>query len=301
MLGAAIVRANEAAGRPVELLTPTRKDLDLTDRSAVATFIDEYGPDTVIHAAAKVGGIAANIADPVGFLTNNLALNLSVIQAAAAGRVGRFLNIGSSCMYPRDYRQPLVEGDILKASLEPTNEGYALSKIVATRHCTYLAQERQLEYRTIVPCNLYGPGDSYSVGHSHLIASIIAKLYEAKADGRSTVEIWGDGTARREFLYVDDLAGWIIERAAGEVGALPDILNVGAGKDHSVEDYYRMAANVIGYHGDFIFDMSKPVGMRQKLIDSSVASDHHGWTPTTTLANGIATAYAAYLQQGSNQ
>ncbi len=297
MLGSAILQLNDKTGRPLEITAPRRQELDLTDGPAVAGFIRAGRFDLVIHTAAKVGGIAANMADPAGFLAQNLALNLAVIGGSASAGVPRLLNIGSSCMYPRDYRQPLVEDDILQAPLEPTNEGYALAKIVAARHCDYVSQWGERCYRTIIPCNLYGPGDSYSPDHSHLIASIIAKLHVAKTEGARTISIWGDGSARREFLYVDDLAAWIVHKAAPNVAALPQYLNVGEGTDHTVVEYYLAGAAIIGYDGEFTFDPSRPAGMRQKLMDSSRARREFGWSPSTSLTDGLRQAYEAYLAQ----
>lgn len=297
MLGAAIQRANDRAGSPLTLIAPPRSELDLNDGAEVDTYVKKVKPDLIIHAAAKVGGIAANIADPSAFLADNIRINLAVIGAAFANDVPQLLNIGSSCMYPKDHRQPLVEDDVLTAALEPTNEGYALAKIVAARHCSYLSSSYPLSYRTIIPCNLYGPGDTYEPNLSHLVASVIAKVHAAKMAQGKTVEIWGDGTARREFLYVDDLADWIVTNATNGVGGLPQLLNLGAGEDHSVEEYYRRAAEVVGYSGDFIFDPSKPVGMKQKLMDSTTATLRHDWVPGTSLQTGIANAYEDFLDR----
>lgn len=298
MLGAAIQRLNSASSEPLALFAPARGELDCADQSAVAAYFRRHRFDMVIHAAAKVGGIGANIADPVGFLTENLALNLSVIGAAAETGVPQLINIGSSCMYPKDYRQPLVEEDLLQGPLEPTNEGYALAKIAAARHCDYLAAASGLAYRTLVACNLYGPNDSYSAARSHLVASIIAKTHDAKQRGAPAISIWGDGSVRREFLFVDDLARWILLRARQGISELPQYLNVGAGTDYSVLDYYRTAAEVIGFAGQFEFDESKPTGMQQKLMDSSRARSF-GWQPTTSLREGLHQTYIAFLEQGA--
>ncbi len=298
MLGAAVRRTAQARGRD-ELLAPRSAQLDLRDRSAVRAFLAGERIDMVIHAAARVGGIAANMADMSGFLTDNLEINLNLIAECATAGIPKLLNIGSSCMYPKDYRQPLVESDLLAAPLEPTNEGYALAKIVAARHCDYLAAQRGLSYRTIIPCNLYGPGDNFSPAHGHLIASIIRKIDEAMRKGAESVEIWGDGSARREFLFTEDLAEWIVTHAIEKIDALPQYLNTGYGSDHSVLDYYRIAAKVMGFTGEFRHDLDRPVGMRQKLIDSRRASDF-GWAPATSLENGLAQTYRSYLQQADD-
>jgi GDP-L-fucose synthase len=295
MLGSAIRRLNESSGGALDICAPRRAELNLADQAAVGRYMERGRFDLVVHAAAKVGGIGANIADPAGFLTENLALNLAVIDSAVKTGVQRLLNIGSSCMYPKDYRQPLVETDLLQAPLEPTNEGYALAKIVAARHCAYISQNGSHAFRTIIPCNLYGPNDTYTPAHSHLVASMIAKVHAACAAGAPAVTIWGDGTARREFLFVDDLAQWIVKTAAPNVAALPQYLNVGAGLDHTIEEYYRIGAAVIGFEGDFEMDATKPVGMRQKLMDSSLAF-RFGWAPSTSLNEGIRRAYEAYVE-----
>lgn len=297
MLGSAILRQNSRSDGLFKIVAPGRKELDLTDYAAVHAFFRRNSFDMVIHAAAKVGGIAANVADPANYLSQNLALNLAVIEGAASSGVPHLLNIGSSCMYPKDHRQPLVEGDLLQAPLEPTNEAYALAKIVAARHCDYLSRTGKFSYRTIIPCNLYGPGDNYSPEDSHLVASIIAKTHRAKAERKSTISIWGDGSVRREFLYVEDLSEWIVSKALGNIAGLPPYLNVGQGDDRSVEEYYRIGAEVIGYEGEFVFDSSKPSGMRQKLMDSSLARTDWGWRPNTSVHEGIASAYRAYLAQ----
>jgi GDP-L-fucose synthase len=297
MLGTAVLNAARARGG-AELLAPRSSSLDLRDRAAVRAFLASQKVDAVVHAAARVGGIAANMADMSGFLTHNLEINLNLIAECAAAGVPKLLNIGSSCMYPKDYRQPLVESDLLAAPLEPTNEGYALAKIVAARHCDYSAAESGMAYRTIIPCNLYGPGDNFSPAHSHLIASIIRKIDEAKREGAESVEIWGDGSARREFLYAEDLADWIVSHGIERINDLPQYLNLGFGRDHSVREYYAMAAAVMGYEGEFRYDLDRPIGMRQKLMDSSRARAF-GWAPGTSIEDGLARTYHSYLKQAA--
>ena len=188
-------------------------------------------------------------------------------------------------MYPKDYRSPLNEGDLLQAPLEPTNEGYAISKISGAKLCEYISNTSPLDYRTIIPCNLYGPGDSFSTHGSHLIASIIQKISHAIQNGNQTVEIWGDGEARREFLFIDDLANFFLDHI-DQVSDWPQYLNLGAGKDYTVNEYYRTVAEVLGFKGTFEHDLSRPVGMKRKLLDSSLANTH-GWSPHTTLTEGI--------------
>lgn len=294
MVGSAIRRLNSLDPR-FEIVAPSRRELDLTDRQTVRDFLSVNSIDLVIHAAARVGGIGANIADPAGFLVDNLALNVSVIDGAAQAEVPALLNIGSSCMYPKDYRQPLVEEDLLAAPLELTNEAYALSKIVAARHCQYLSEQGGFAYRTIIPCNLYGPGDKYDENNSHLVASAIAKTHAAVVNGDTSIIVWGEGNARREFLYVDDLAAWIL-KIVPRLIQLPPLLNVGAGRDHTVAEYYETVAAVLGYSGDFVGDLSKPVGMQRKYMDSSKAVAF-GWKPDTSLKDGIRKTYEAFAPE----
>lgn len=293
MLGQAIRRLAQASGSRWSIAAPTRKELDLTDRSAVGDYLAGQQFDIVIHAAARVGGIAANMANPVDFLVDNIEINTNVIDQARRAGVPHLLFLGSSCMYPKDHRSPLVEEDILAAPLEPTNEGYALSKIAGAKLCQYVSAQIGLAYRTLIPCNLYGPGDHFTPPHSHLVASVLHKLHEAKEQTTDTVEIWGDGSARREFLYVDDLARYILDLEPDRIGQLPAYLNLGFGKDFSVLDYYRIGASVVGYEGSFRFNLDAPTGMRRKLM-SSQRAQRHGWRPTTGIEAGMAAAYEYY-------
>jgi GDP-L-fucose synthase len=293
MLGRALIR--KAVGRSaIQLIAPNRADYDLTDRSAVRSMYAQIRPDVVIHAAAKVGGIQANVSQPYDFLTENILLNTHVIEEARRTEVPRLIFVGSSCMYPKDYRSPLIEEDILAASLEPTNEGYALSKIVGARACEYISREYEYTYRTLIPCNLYGPGDTFDPGRSHLIAAIVGKVAEALRLQLQSVEIWGDGEARREFLFVDDLADFILA-VLPDIAALPPMLNVGALSDHTVNEYYRMVSKALGYHGAFTHNLDRPVGMRQKLMDSQRAVAL-GWHPVTAIHDGIQLTVQNYLR-----
>ena len=291
MLGGAVRRA--ALRRPdLELLTPCRRELDLLDRDAVRSAVTRLQPDGVLHLAARVGGIQANIADPVGFYVENSLINLHVLDAAAGAGVPRLLNVGSSCMYPADVDGLLREDMILSGPLEPTNEGYALAKIGAARHCAYVSRQAGFAYRTVIPCNLYGPGDAFDPERSHLVAAAVKKVVDAKIGGLDSVEVWGDGAARREFLHVDDLAAFLVW-ALGREADLPELLNVGCGEDRSVNDYYRLAAEAAGWRGRLEHDLSKPVGMRRKLMDVSRAAAL-GWRPQIALERGLSEVAAAY-------
>ncbi len=293
MVGRAIQDHVDAAGH--EMVAPTSADLDLTDRAAVMGFVAAETPDLVIHAAGRVGGIQANMAHKAGFLTDNLDMGVNVVKAAQAVEVPQLINLGSSCMYPHDAPNPLQEESLGKGPLEPTNEGYGLAKLSVARLCAFVSEENEgLSYKTLMPCNLYGLHDKFDPKVSHLVPAIIRKVHEAKESGAGTVEIWGDGTARREFMFSGDLADGIW-RAAERFDDLPDFMNIGLGHDHSVNDYYVEAARVIGWEGAFTHDLSKPTGMKQKLV-SVTRQEAFGWSPKTSLAEGIALTYAHFKE-----
>jgi GDP-L-fucose synthase len=296
MLGSAIVRALEARGAGAELLTPTSAELDLTDAAAVSSYLESTRPEITIHAAGRVGGIAANIADPVGFLTENMAIGMNVIELSHGAGVRTLINIGSSCMYPKDHAEVLREQDVLSGRLEPTNEGYAIAKIAADRLCEYLARQYGAEYRTVIPSNLYGPGDHFDEHRGHLIANAIRKIDEAVRQRQDSVLIWGDGSARREFTYVEDVAAWIATLAHDGVAALPPRVNAGVDVDYTVTEFYEHIAAVAGYEGRFEYDTGRPVGMRRKLMDSSLARGY-GWAPTTGLDEGLARTIDHYRRE----
>lgn len=279
MVGGALLRLAPAVAPGLTLLAPTRGRLDLTDRAAVARWFAVNRVDAVIHAAARVGGIQANIDDPSGFLLDNLRMNDAVIAGADDAGVGRLVFLGSSCMYPRDYRQPLVEDDVLAAPLEPTNEGYALAKITGARLCEYISRKPGRAYRTLLPCNLFGAGDHYGSEASHLLAAVVTKVVDAQAQGRDEIEVWGTGRARREFLDVDHLARFILAALPG-IEDLPPLLNVGAGRDHAVDDLYRIVAERAGWTGRLVHDPTRPEGMQAKLMSSDRARAF-GWMPPT--------------------
>lgn len=277
-----------------DFVAPGSRDLDLADYEATRRFIADVRPDAVIHCAGLVGGIQANIARPVDFLVVNVDLGRNVIMAAREVGVPKLLNLASSCMYPREALNPLGEELILRGELEPTNEGYALAKIFATRLCEYISRETpDKQYKTLIPCNLYGRHDKFDPKHSHLIPAIIHKVHQAKTGGLPSVEIWGDGTARREFMYAGDLADAVVT-ALENFDGVPSLMNVGLGHDHSINDYYAAASEVIGWQGRFVHDTSKPVGMKQKLVNIA-KQQQWGWAPRKSLREGIELSYAYYL------
>lgn len=279
-----------------EVLAPRSKELDLRDFSATQAYLDKHRPDMVIHAAGKVGGIQANMREPVGFLLENLDMGRNIVWASSQVGIKQLINLGSSCMYPRNHNEPLREELVLKGELEPTNEGYALAKVVTARLCEYITREHaSYQYKTLIPCNLYGRHDKFDPVHSHLIPAIIHKVHQAKQQGRETVEIWGDGTARREFMYAGDLADALVQ-AIKRFDTLPDTMNIGLGYDYSINEYYKAAADVMSYSGSFVHDLSKPVGMARKLV-SVERQDAWGWRAEKDLKAGIAETYAFYLQE----
>ena len=295
MVGQNIIE--HAGFQKYQLLTPNRKELNLFNFQDVLTYLKKEKPELVIHCAGRVGGIQANIANPVDFLVENLDINRNLILAARQTGIKKLINLGSSCMYPRDAANPLSEDKVLKGELEPTNEGYALAKITAQRLCSYIHKEDSaFLYKTVIPCNLYGRHDKFDPKHSHLVPAVIRKLHEAKTKGQSEVDIWGDGTARREFMYAADLADCLFY-AIDKFESMPDLMNIGLGYDCSVNEYYRAAADVIGYSGKFVHDLSKPVGMKQKLTSVDLLHSW-GWKSKTSLSQGMNEAYQFFLKLG---
>lgn len=237
----------------------------------------------------------ANSREPVQFFTENMDMGMNLVLGAHEAGVTRLLNLGSSCIYPRDGENPLREEAILTGELEPTNEGYALAKIGTLRLCTYITRQYEgYAYKTLIPCNLYGRWDSFHPTKSHMIPAVIRKLHLAAQVGQDKIEIWGDGTARREFMYTGDLADCVLE-AVRRFDTLPDEMNVGLGHDYTIDEYYREIAAVVGYQGEFFHDLSKPVGMARKLVDVS-RQKTWGWRPKTSLTDGLAATYQWFLE-----
>lgn len=288
-----------------EIIAPSSHELDLTNFLETKKFIRDVRPDFVIHSAGRVGGIQANIANPVDFLVTNIDLGRNVILAAYEARVPRVINLASSCMYPRNGTNPLGESQVMQGELEPTNEGYALAKIFSTRLCQYINRENEklnspiIRYKTLIPCNLYGRYDKFEPEHSHLIPAIINKIHNAKEKNLAEIDIWGDGSARREFMYAGDLADAVL-CAVRNFSNLPDLINIGLGCDYSINEYYEIAAKVIGWQGKFIHDITKPVGMKQKLVDITLQKKWN-WMPKTSLVVGIEEAYKYYLMEKRNE
>jgi GDP-L-fucose synthase len=279
-----------------EVLTPRSSELDLRDFNAVKTYLQKHQPHMVIHTAGKVGGIQANMHEPVGFLLENLDVGRNIVWASYQSGVKRLLNLGSSCMYPRNLEEPLKEEMVLKGELEPTNEGYALAKIVTARLCDYIVREDvSYQYKTLIPCNLYGRYDKFDPQHSHLLPAIIHKVHQAKINNEPTVEIWGDGNARREFMYAGDLADAIVS-SIRNFETLPSYMNVGLGYDFTINEYYEAAASVMGYQGTFVYDTTKPIGMARKLVNIDRQLTW-GWQSKSDLKSGLENTYKFYLEE----
>jgi GDP-L-fucose synthase len=296
MVGAAVVR--RLASEQCKILTVDRTVVDLTNQTDTEHWIGEAKPDAVILAAARVGGIAYNNDYPVDFLFDNLAIALNVIRASYRAGVRKLLFLGSSCIYPRSAPQPMTEDMLLTGSLEPTNQWYAVAKIAGIKLIEAYRQQYGADFISVMPTNLYGPGDNYHPEHSHVPAALIRRIHEAKIADAPTVTVWGSGRPKREFLAVDDLADaciFVLKHYSGS-----KFLNVGIGKDISIAEFAQLVADVVGYGGRFVFDTSRPDGAPQKLLDVSELT-RLGWRAKTRLRDGIAAAYADFLVNASRR
>jgi GDP-L-fucose synthase len=292
MVGSAVVRRLQSAGFQ-KILTRTRQELDLMDRTAVRGFFEAERPDYVVDAAARVGGIAANFEKPVEFLIENLTIQNNVIQAAADFGVTKLLFLGSSCIYPKLAPQPLTEDALLTGPLEPTNDAYAIAKIAGIKLCQAYAREYGKNFISGMPTNLYGPNDNFDLHTSHVLPALIRKVHEAKQAGASEVAVWGSGTPRREFLHVDDLADacfFLLENYDS-----PEIVNIGCGEDVSIKELAQTVCEVLGFEGSLVFDVSKPDGTPRKLMDVGRLLGL-GWQPRIGLKEGIRDAYTWFLK-----
>lgn len=301
MVGSAIVRELNKQGQK-NIVTRTRAELDLTDQSAVRKFFQEEKPDQVYLAAAKVGGIHANNTYPAEFIYENLMVQNNVIHEAFLVGVKKILFLGSSCIYPKAVSQPMKEDALLTGILESTNEPYAVAKIAGIKLCESYNRQYGVDYRSVMPTNLYGPGDNYHLENSHVIPALIRRFHEAKISQLPNVVIWGSGTPMREFLYVDDMAAASVylmnlEKSLYDQHIEPMLshINVGFGSDLSINDLAQIIAKVVGYKGDINFDSTKPDGAPKKLMNSSRLRNL-GWVPNVSLENGLNWAYEDYLK-----
>src|SRR5579863_7397527 len=292
MVGGALVR--RLAREDVELLTATRRELDLRDQTAVFDWFAANTPQVVFLAAAKVGGIVANNTLRAEFLYDNLAIAANVIHAAHVNRAEKLLFLGSSCIYPKLAPQPLREDSMLTGPLEATNEPYAIAKIAGIKMVEAYRAQYGCDFINVMPTNLYGPGDNYHPEYSHVVAALIRRFHEAKVAGASNVVVWGTGTPRREFLYVDDLADACIYLM--EAYSSDELVNIGTGEDIAIADFAAVVARVVGYQGAISYDPSRPDGTPRKLLDVSRLTKL-GWRARTSLDDGIRLAYRAYLSE----
>jgi len=289
MVGRAIVRRLQAGGY-ANLLLRTRSELDLLDQRAVHEFLAEQQPQYVFVAAAKVGGIHANNQYRADFLYENLVIETSLIHGAHRAGVQQLMFMGSSCIYPRDCAQPIKEDYLLTGPLEATNEPYAIAKIAGLKLCESYQRQYGRQYVSVMPTNLYGPHDNYDLDHGHVVPALMRKAHEAKKRGEAECVVWGSGTPRREFLYVDDLADACVFLM--ELGYFGPPLNVGTGRDVTISQLAEMVMDVVGFSGRIVYDRSKPDGTPRKLLDVSRLSAL-GWQARTTLREGIERTYAA--------
>jgi nucleoside-diphosphate-sugar epimerase len=306
MVGGAILRrleARRAAGETLTLITRTSAELDLTDQAAVRAFMQAERPDQVILAAAKVGGIVANNTYPAEFIRDNLMIECNVIHEAWAAGVQHLLQLGSSCIYPRLADQPMAEDALLTGTLEPTNEPYAIAKIAGIKLCESYNRQYGTDYRSVMPTNLYGPGDNFHPENSHVLPALIRRFHAAVQEGAEEVTIWGSGKPMREFLHVDDMAAASLfvmdlphETYARETQAMLSHINVGTGTDVTIRELAETVARVTGFQGKLAFDASKPDGAPRKLMDVSRLA-RLGWQATIPLEQGIRDTYDWFLNQ----
>lgn len=292
MVGSAIVRELQRQGYD-NIIVRTHKELDLTNQAEVEKFFMKEKPEYVFLAAAKVGGIMANDTFPADFMYENMIMEMNVIHSAWKNGCKKLEFLGSSCIYPRMAPQPMTEDCLLTSSLEKTNEAYALAKISGLKYCEYLNKQYGTDYISVMPTNLYGPNDNYNKETSHVLPALIRRFHEAKLTNQPSVTCWGDGSALREFLYVDDLANLCVFLMNNYSSS--QTINAGTGKEISIKDLATLVAEIIGYKGEILWDKSKPNGTPRKLLDVSKA-DSLGWHYKTELKDGIRLAYKDFLE-----
>ena len=295
MVGSAIMR--RLASIQCDTVTVSHQDLDLIRQTETEEFIANTRPDVVVVAAAKVGGISANAEFPADFLYDNLAITTNLIRGSFKAKVRKLLFLGSSCIYPKFSRQPISEEELLTGALEPTNEWYAVAKIAGIKLCQAYRRQYQADFISAMPTNLYGPGDNYHPEHSHVVAALLRRFHEAKCNGNASVVVWGTGTPRREFLFVDDLADACIHML--QHYSAEQHLNIGTGEDLTIAQFARLVAEVVGYRGNIVFDPTKPDGTPRKLLDVSRLAAL-GWTARTPLKDGLERAYLSFVERVTN-
>ncbi len=294
MVGSAILRALASSGKEWQVVTKSRTELDLCNQGAVDDFIRRERPEFIINAAGKVGGIHANNTYPAEFIRENLLINANLIHSAWKHGVARFLNLGSSCIYPRDAGQPLREECLLSGPLEPTNSAYALAKIAGLEMCRHYRSQYGVLFHSAMPTNLYGPGDNYHPDNSHVLPALIRRFHEAKEKNLAEVCIWGTGKPRRELLHADDLAEGLLHLLSVEDP--PDWVNLGSGRDQTILELAELVKDVVGYKGEITHDLSKPDGTPIKRMDVSVMASL-GWKAGISIRDGITMTYADFRER----
>ena len=290
---------NSNLSKKFNILSPTKSELDLINKDSINNYLKENNPYLIIHAAGKVGGILKNISSNYTFLKENSLIGINLISAALECNIKNFLNISSSCIYPMNFDRPIKEQDLMSSYLETTNEGYALAKIVALKLTIMISSDKSVNYKTVVPCNLYGPNDNFNELDAHMIPAVIHKIHQAKKLKLNEVDIWGDGKARREFMFINDFVDFILY-SIDNFENMPQVLNVGTGKDYTIDEYYTKISKIIGYEGNFHHDLSKPSGMRRKLVDIGYLRSY-GWKSRYSLEQGIRETYNYYLKNYENK
>ncbi len=295
MVGSALHRKLQEHGYQ-NFVLKTHKELDLTDQRSVEEFFRHEQPEYVFLAAAKVGGIGANMAAPVEFLLENLQIQCNVISSAYRHKVKKLMFLGSSCIYPKDALQPLKEEYLMTGPLEPTNEGYAVAKIAGLKLCEYYRRQYGADFISVMPCNLYGYHDNFDLENSHIVPGLIRKFHEAKLKKQGSVTIWGSGKAYRELLFADEMADacvYLMENYSGE-----DFVNIGYGKDYTVMEIAEIIKKIVGYEGKILMDFDKPEGMQRKIVDSGKLR-RLGWMPRYTLEEVLRLTYKWYIENCS--
>lgn len=293
MAGSAIMR--RLTSEACEILTVEHRALDLTKQEPTEAWITQARPDAIFLAAGRVGGVHANDTYPADFIADNLAISLNIMRASVAAEVKKLLFLGSSCIFPRNAPQPMTEDMLLTGTLEPTNESYAVAKIAGIKLAQAYRRQYGVDFISVMPTNLYGPGDNYHPENSHVPAALIRRFHEAKVQGAAEASVWGSGTPRREFLGADDLGDacvFVMKHYSGE-----GFLNVGTGNEVSIGEFARLVAEIVGYQGKLVFDNARPDGTPRKLLDASKLSAL-GWSAKTPLREGLKAAYADFLARG---
>ena len=276
-----------------KIITASRKRLNLENYDKVNRFIKQKRPDIIINCAGRVGGILANSTFPTEFLNENINIQNNLIKSSFKNKIDHFINLGSSCIYPKNSKQPIKEKYLLSSSLEKTNEAYALAKIVGLKMCEYYNQQYKKSYFTLMPCNLYGPNDNFDLKNSHFIPALIKKIIHSKIKNKRSIEIWGTGSPMREFLHVDDLADALVHLLKTYSGLTH--INIGTGEEISIHELAQSVADTVGFNGELVFDSNKPDGAMRKLLDTS-KMNKLDWAPSIHLKEGLESTYKWYLQ-----